>query len=127
MIVSNKPSAGLHETNCVAVLGPLIAEIHLQANKVLCGRVMKYVQLVAYSCYCSPATATAIEVEAQLEGLDLGSNQRVIFRFLGSSSYHFYQDQCRCKCCKSRHLKVSQPGLRGAAAVYRLGPKHSLA
>ena len=74
MIVSNEPSAGLRETNCVAVLEPLIAEIHLPAIAVLCGQVMKDVQLVVYSCYCSPAVATAIEVEAQLEGLDLASN-----------------------------------------------------
>ena len=78
-IVSNEPSAGLDETNRVAGFEHLVAEIYLQTNGVLWGRVMRDVQLVVYSCCRSPATATATEVEARLEGLGLGNNQRIFF------------------------------------------------
>lgn len=72
MIVSNKTSAGHGETNHVAVVEPLVAERHSQANVVLCGQVTREFQLVPFSYYCSPAIAN--EVEARLERLDLGSN-----------------------------------------------------
>ena len=45
----------------------------------LCGQVMRVVQLVALSCYDSPAMNQA---EDRLKGLDLDSSQRVPFRFL---------------------------------------------
>ena len=38
-----------------------------------------------------------------------------------------HQGQCRRKCCKNRHLKVSRPGLRRAVGGCRLGLKHPLA
>lgn len=79
VIVSNETSSGLRETDHVAGFEPLIAEKHSQANTVLCGVVVRDVQLVAFSCYCSPAIVN--EVETHLEGLDLGSNQRAFFRF----------------------------------------------
>ena len=90
---------------------------------MLCGQVMRDVQLVAIFCYCSPAIG--YEFEARLEGLDLDSNQRVFFRFPGSTSYHMHQGQRPRDCCKCRHLKVSEPGFRRAAAVSRPRLKHS--
>ena len=48
-------------------------------NTELCGLVKRVVQLVAFSCYDSPAMNNA---EDRLKGLDLGSSQRVLFQFL---------------------------------------------
>ena len=45
----------------------------------LCGQVTRVFQLVAFSCHDSPAMNNA---EDRLEGLDLGSSQRVLFRVL---------------------------------------------
>ena len=45
----------------------------------LCGQVTRVVQLVAFSCYDSPAMNNA---EDRLKGLDLGGSQRVLVRFL---------------------------------------------
>ena len=47
----------------------------------LCGQVTRVVQLVAFSCYDSPAMN---KTEDRLKGLDLGSNQRLFSQFLGS-------------------------------------------
>lgn len=107
-LVVTEPRVERAQAEHVAVLEPLVAAMHSQADAVLCGQVTRDVQLVAFSCYCSPASTN--EVEARLEGLD-----------------HMHQGQCRCYCCESRHLKVSKPGLHGAAAVHRRGLKHALA
>ena len=45
----------------------------------LCGQVTRAVQLVAFSCYDSPAMN---KTEDRLKGLDLGSSERVFPQFL---------------------------------------------
>lgn len=72
MIVNDETSAVLRETDHVAVVEPLVAEMYSQANAVRCAQVTRDVQLVQSPYYCSPAIAN--EVEARLEGLDLVSN-----------------------------------------------------
>ena len=71
VVVSNERSGGLGETDHVAVVEPLVAEMHSHANAVLCDQVTRDVQRVQFSHYCSPAIAN--EVEARLEELGLVS------------------------------------------------------
>lgn len=48
VIVSNDTSAGLGETDHVAVFEYLVAGMHLKANVVPCGQVTRDVQPVAF-------------------------------------------------------------------------------
>ena len=79
VIVSSGAPARLRQTDHVAVFEPLVAEMYLWVNMELCGLVARVVQLAELSCYDWPAMN---KDEDRPKGLDLGSSQRVHFRFL---------------------------------------------